>query len=154
MHITPINMSGYPCAIHIIVYSVLCCPIAGAIHIDYDNDILLGHPTCHPESAAICIDCTNMLPSSIWFTIHRILLVYSWTGEKMGFPRVPVHRYPRGTRDRVLHATISSFRRKGDKLRDAYNKRWAYGQITNRDREKKTDDAKNGSPIKATKCKE
>ena len=35
MHITPINMSGDPCAIHI-VHSV-CCPIVGAIHIEYDN---------------------------------------------------------------------------------------------------------------------
>ena len=35
MHTTPINMSEDPCAMHI-VYSV-CCPIVGAIHVDYDN---------------------------------------------------------------------------------------------------------------------
>ena len=32
--------------------------------------ICIGQPRCHPESAAIWIDCTNMPPSSIWFTIH------------------------------------------------------------------------------------
>ena len=36
MHITLINMSEDRCTIHI-VYSI-CCPIVGAIHIDYDND--------------------------------------------------------------------------------------------------------------------
>ena len=35
MHITPINMSEDPCAIHI-VYSI-CCPIVGATHIDSDQ---------------------------------------------------------------------------------------------------------------------
>ena len=47
MHITPINMSEDPCAIHI-VYSI-CCPIAGAIHIDYDNTIVFSsfNTYCH-----------------------------------------------------------------------------------------------------------
>ena len=40
MHITPIIMSEDPCAIHI-VYSV-CCPIVGAIHVDYDNMIVFN----------------------------------------------------------------------------------------------------------------
>ena len=34
------------------------------------SNICIGQPICHPESAAICIDYTNMPPSSIWFTKH------------------------------------------------------------------------------------
>ena len=30
--------------------------------------ICIGQPICHPELAAICIDCTNIPPSSIWFS--------------------------------------------------------------------------------------
>ena len=51
----------------------ICHPESAAICID--------QPICHPESAAICIDCTNMPPSSIWFTIHieiHIVLSKVW----------------------------------------------------------------------------
>ena len=53
MHITPINMSDDPCAIHI-VYSI-CCPIVGAIHIDYDNVIVFitFNTYCHIRRIAL-----------------------------------------------------------------------------------------------------
>ena len=54
MHITPINMSEDPCVIHSIVYSV-CCPIAGAIHVDYDNMIVFNtfNTCCHLRCIAL-----------------------------------------------------------------------------------------------------
>ena len=47
MHITSINMSGDPCAIHI-VYS-MCCPIVGALHVHYDSMIVFNtfNTYCH-----------------------------------------------------------------------------------------------------------
>ena len=52
MHITPINMSEDPCAIHI-VYPV-CCPIVGAIQVDYDNMIVFNtfNTYCHIRCVA------------------------------------------------------------------------------------------------------
>ena len=44
-----------------------------------------GQPICHPELAAICIDCTNIPPSSIWFTKHieiHIVLSKVWKFHK------------------------------------------------------------------------
>ena len=39
--------------------------------------ICVGQPKGHPESAAICIDYTNMPPSSTWFTIHTEIHIVS-----------------------------------------------------------------------------
>ena len=69
MHITPINMSEDPCAIHI-VYSV-CCPIAGAIHIDYDNMIVFNtfNTYCHIRYIAWTIRIE--LPSLYYYSLGR-----------------------------------------------------------------------------------
>ena len=74
-------------SVAICIARIICHRISAAICIGRpiclcsSAAICIGQVICHPESAAICIDYTNMLPSSIWFTIHienHIVLSNVW----------------------------------------------------------------------------
>ena len=86
MHITPINTSGDHCVIHI-VYSI-CCPIVGAIHIDYNNMIVFNtfNTYCHIRCIA--------LDNTYWIAFFKLLWFRAVTPiGRQGMLRVSVGVY-------------------------------------------------------------